>query len=73
LIARFCVRRLSVSLKLAPDQAVNVAMQARLRFSHIAKENAALSAVFGISTTQKLLLEIGATNARRRGACFIGS
>ena len=38
-------------------------------FSYIAKENAALSAVFDISTAQKLLLEMGATNRHCR-ACF---
>jgi len=37
----------------------------------MAVENAALSAVFGISTVQKLLLMVGATNARRRGAHFV--
>lgn len=42
-------------------------------FSHMAAENAALSAVFSISKAHKFLLEMGATNARRRGACFIGS
>ncbi|WP_298082834.1 hypothetical protein [uncultured Campylobacter sp.] len=42
-------------------------------FRTIAKENAALSAVFGIDTAHKFLLEMGATNRCRRGACFIGS
>nr|WP_314167064.1 hypothetical protein [uncultured Campylobacter sp.] len=44
-------------------------------FSHIAMENAALSAAFGISTAQKLLLETGAINRRCRGGdvCLVGS
>ena len=40
-------------------------------FSYIAKENAALSAVFSISKAHKFLLEMGATNARRHGAHFV--
>ncbi|WP_177388913.1 hypothetical protein [uncultured Campylobacter sp.] len=43
-------------------------------FSHIAIENAALFAIFGISTAQKLLLEMGTTNrCRRSDICSVGS